>query len=170
VTVHPVPLAQLPAEKDRVYFEADRLLTLINEAGVVLNVDLPESQGLDFVETVHTCPSVIVALAPNMNTGIPEAPTQGIGQYDGHSEPAWTISLYADIVRCAAKPNPTTGIVPRGQLTAQVQQASEDSAVLREAVNRRIKDRWGHVTATIQFLAPQGDNYATRLIASIAMH
>jgi len=169
MTVQPVPLVDLPAEKDRVYFEADRLLTLINEAADELEVDLPESQGLDFAETVHTCPSVIVALAP-LNTGIPEAATQGIGQFDGHSGPAWTINLFADIVRCAAKPNASTGVVPRDVLTAQVQQASEDAAVLMLAVNKRLGDRWGHVVATVQFLAPQGDNYATRLAAAVAVH
>ena len=168
MTVQPVPLVDLPAEKDRVYFEADRLLTLINEAADELEVDLPESQGLDFVETVHTCPSVIVALAP-LTTGIPDALPLGIGQLDGHSGPAWTINLYADIVRCAAKPG-TNGIVPRATLTAQVQQASEDSAVLRRAADLRLNDRWGHITATIQFLEPRGDNYATRLVAAIAMH
>jgi hypothetical protein len=162
------PVAVLPDEKDRVFFEADRLLTFINEAADDLDVELPESQYLDMVETVHACPSVVVALAP-MNTGIPEALPLGIGQYDDHSLPAWTVNLYADIIRCAAKPG-SNGVVPRAILTAQVQQASEDSAVLRGAVAKRIGDRWGHIVASIQFLAPQGDNYATRLLASIALH
>jgi hypothetical protein len=172
VTVQPVPLASLPAEVDRVWFEADRLLKFINESAVALDQDdtLPSSQYLDITEAVHDCPCVAVTIG-NLSLGLPGAPASGIGELAIHTmDPAWTVILTADIVRCAAQPSGGGTVSPKSKLTDQVKQASRDAAVLVRATNQRRGDFWGYLLGGVQFLPPQGTSYSTRLNVQVALH
>lgn len=164
------PVGTLPDEVDRVWFEVDRLMAFIVEVAEDLGVALPADRYFDLGEPVHACPAVVVAVATT-NTGLPEAPPPGLGEFAMHQQqPAWTLILVADIIRCAAVPKQGRGTVPYDQLIAQVKQASADTAVLIGAANKRTQDRWGQLTGAITYLEPQGNAYATRLALNIAVH
>jgi hypothetical protein len=165
------PDPPLADEADRVYWEAQRFLECIAIAADEdhLDIALPESQYIDIGDDeVHDCPAVTVMIR-NLQPGIPHATPDGIGRFDMHNLPMWTLNMQCDIVRCAAKPS-SKGTVPTSDLNAQTQQASRDAAVLREAVGIRVGDFFGEISANITFLSPLGMNYATRLIIGLALH
>lgn len=158
-----------PTEIERIWFEVDRLMQFIVEASDDFGVSLPTDHYFDLGEPVHDCPAVAIGIATT-STGIPEAASAGIGEFAPHGlPPMWTLTLVAEIIRCAAKPT-SSGTVPRAKLIAQVKQASADTAVLMRAANRRTQDLLGQLTGNIEYLEPQGTSYATRLNISIPVH
>lgn len=165
------PVTTLPDEVDRISFEVNRFLDFIVESADDLEVDLPEKRFVDLgTDVVHGCPAVVI-YNTQASTGTPEAePGAPGGQFGVHGmEPMWNLTMWCDIIRCAAKMN-RDGQVPPAELTAQTAQASRDMAVIMRAVNKRVKDRWGRPTARIQFLSPQGESYATRGIVTVTVH
>lgn len=158
-----------PDEIDRIWFEANRLMEFVVQAAADLSVSLPSDHYFDLGEPVHSCPALAIGLATT-TTGIPNAPPGGIGEFAVHGlPPMWTLTLVAEIIRCAAKPN-STGVVPRSKSIAQVKQASADTAVLMRAANLRVQDLMGQLSGNIEYLEPQGNAYATRLNLSLPVH
>lgn len=164
-----VPPLELPDQIDRCFFEAESILGYIVTIAGELSVEIPETQYVTIGDAVHDCNQVVVSMS-QLQTGLPNATSAGLTGFD-NCPPTWSLTLVCDIVRCSPKMSRQTGTLSSEKQSNMARQASADAAVLFQAANRRFEvARWGTLQGTVQFLEPEGANYAVRMNLLVAVH
>lgn len=151
-------------ETERVFAEAEKFLGYIVDAADELGVELPEKHVVTSGEAVHDCNQVVVTVT-GIATGPPGAETFVLD----NCPPMWTMSIDVDIVRCGLEPN-NKGQVSVHKLTLAAEQSSADTAVLMNATNRKLNERFGGLIASIVYLPPSGGTYVTRLQLQLSVN
>ena len=152
------------AEVERVFAEASVFLQHIVDAADELVVALPDKQYVTAGEAVHDCEQVVVTMT-EVTSGLPGLPVQIIE----NCPLTWTMAAIVDIARCGPKPT-STGTISADKLTEAARVHSADAAVLMNAANRRLTEKFGGVGASIVFVIPEGGFIVTRMLVQVSVN
>lgn len=148
------------------YDFAREVLTLIEEAGLSLLVDLPASRYITTGEPVYDCEQVVVTIV-SLQTGLPTGGQASTPQTISCQDP-WSLVMDIGIVRCGPQLS-RQGTILHSSLSEAAHLESVDSDVLIATLNAIAQESISSVRAAITYGAYEGGFLATTMRLTAAM-